>query len=485
MIIPDWLRRQAAVRPDHPAVETESETVSFRALERRVGLLTRRLRATGVERGACVAALLRNGLPLVELVHAVPRLGAALVLLDPRLSAPEAAERAAHARARLVIAEDDTAAAAGAAAAASGAALSVVAPGESPCSEVTSSSGGEPDPLVDLDVPHTILFTSGTSGEPKAVVLTAGNHLWSALGSAARLGVHRDDRWLACLPLTHVGGLSIVLRSVLAGTTVVLHRRFDPDAVARALAIDRVSVVSLVPTTLGRLLPSFGVAPALRCVLLGGAAPTPDLLAAARARGLPLAITYGLTEAASQVATAPPGGTAPLPLLHTSVRIVRADGSAALPEERGGIEVRGPTVTPGYLARDGTLRDPTVDGWLPTGDRGTLDERGALTVSGRRDDVIVTGGENVDPAEVEAVLATHPEVAEVAVAGVPDPEWGQAVAAWIVPRSSVRPTLDELRATCRARLAPHKLPRRLTWVDALPRTATGKVRRATLAATLT
>jgi O-succinylbenzoic acid--CoA ligase len=476
VIVPDWLERQAAVRPDHPALVTAAGSLGFRALEARVALLARRLRAAGIGPGARVGALLGNEIPLVELVHAVPRAGAALVLLDPRLSPAEVAQQAAQARVQLVVAGAASEPAGRAAAAASGARLIAV-----DALDKGAPVGAEPaPPVLDLDAPHTVVFTSGTAGTPKGVVLTAGNHLWSALGSAARLGAHRDDRWLACLPLTHVGGLSIVLRGAITGTTVVLHDHFEAGAVARALAVDGVTLVSLVPTALARLLPLLGAAPALRCVLVGGAAADPELLAAARARGLPLAPTYGLTEAASQVATAAPGDAGLLPLLHTSVRIRGAGGRSVAPGEAGEIQVCGPTVSPGHLAADGTLRAIATDGWLCTGDRGRLGPDGALTVLGRADDVIVTGGENVDPEEVEAALLRHPEVAEAAVAGVADPEWGQAVAAWVVPRAGAHPTLDALRAAARDHLASYKLPRHLIVVDSLPRTATGKVRRVAL-----
>jgi len=455
MIVPDWLARQAAARPEHPALEIDGARVTFHALAAGVDHLARRL----CGRGARVATLLPNGLALVELVHAVPRAGGALVLLDPRLTPAEAARQAAHARADLVVGDGEAAAVARAAGAAhlTPAALADLPP-----------APRGPEPVLDLDAPHTIVFTSGTSGVPRPVTLTAANHFWSAAGSMARLGVERDDRWLACLPLTHVGGLAVLLRSAIAGTTVVLHRRFDAAAVARALVEDRITMVSLVPTMLARVLDRLdGRPPALRCVLLGGAGAPPALLAAARARGLPVAPTYGLTEAASQVATLAPDepadepGEVGAPLWPTEVRVG--------PE--GEILVRGPTLAAGHL-------DP--HGWLHTGDAGRLLPGGRLVVVGRRDDVIVTGGEKVDPAEVEAALLQHPGIAEAAVAGVPDPQWGQAVAAWVVPRAGARPTLAELRDACRARLAPYKLPQRIALVDALPRTASGKVRRAAL-----
>ncbi len=451
MIVPDWLRRQAAVRPQHPAVIADDVTLTYAALDRRVDDVARRLRAMSLPR---VGVQLPNGLPLVTLIHAAGRAGVALVLLDPRSPADETRAQCDAAGVTCVLRSDVLA---------------------------TPPPAPPKEPAIDLEVPHTIVFTSGTSGPAKPVVLTGGNHLWSALGSAARLGAHADDRWLACLPLWHVGGLAIVLRAVIHGATIVLQAGVDVERVARAVTDAGVTLLSLVPTALHRLL-DVRPSPRLRCALIGGAAASPALLERAHAAGWPVAPTYGCTEAASQVATATPGTYAGVghPLLATSVRVLRDDGTEAAVDEDGVIEIAGPTVTPGYLEAGGTIRAVAAGGWFRTGDLGRRDASGALHVLGRRDDVIVTGGENVAPAEVEAALALAPDVAEVAVAGVDDDEWGRAVAAWVVARPGCTPSLDALRAGARAHLAPYKLPRRLFVVAALPRTAAGKVRRAAL-----
>ncbi len=441
---PDWLARQARIRPDHPALVDEGTSLSWHALDARVARIAAGLRAGGVTPGTRIGVRLPNGCTLVELIHAVPRAGGTLVLLDPRLPADETQRQAALARVTLTL--DET-------------------------SPRPDAAPDPPSPL-DLAAPHTVLFTSGTSGMPKAVVLTAGNHLASALASASHLGHRNDDRWLACLPLTHVGGLAIVLRAAITGATVVLHRRFDADRVAHALVHDGITLASLVPTTLARVLAAARERPpALRCVLVGGAGADPDLLERAIRAGLPATPTYGLTEAASQVATAIPGSRALHPLVTTELRIVDDE-----------IQVRGATVSPGVLDADGAIRTATAGGWLGTGDRGRLVDDGSLVVHGRRDDVIVSGGENVDPATVEGALLRHPGVVDAAVAAVADPEWGHVVGAWIVARPGSAPTLAELREACGHVLAPHQLPRRLTLVEALPRTASGKLRRAALRA---
>ena len=472
MIVPDWLDRAAALRPAHPALVVDDETVSFATLAARVAARARALRAAGVTAGGRVGALLPNGLALVELVHAAPRLRATLVLLDPRATPDEVARQVRRAGVQLVVTDR---------------ALRAAVPPGVAVVDGPMLDPGPPDvePLLDLAAPHTVVFTSGSSGEARPIVLTAGNHWWSAAASAARLGAHADERWLACLPCWHVGGLAILLRSAIHATTVVLQRGFHLDAVARALHEEAITMVSLVPTALARLRAT-PAPPRLRCALVGGAAASVELLRDAHARGWPVAPTYGCTEAASQIATAAPedpralAGGVGLPLGPTRVRILRPDDTVAAAGETGVIAVAGPTLTPGTYGDDGALVPLVRDGWLRTGDLGSVDGDGALRVLGRRDDVIVTGGENVAPDEVEGVLASLPGVAEVAVAGVDDPEWGRAVAAWVVAAPGAHPTLETVRAAARTTLAPHKLPRRLYLVDALPRTAAGKVRRVGL-----
>jgi o-succinylbenzoate---CoA ligase len=313
---------------------------------------------------------------------------------------------------------------------------------------------------------RTILFTSGTTGGARPVVLTHGNHDASAIASAWNLGVAPDDRWLCVLPLHQVGGLSILLRSAMYGTTAVLHERFDAAAVVAAIEGGDVSLLSLVPTMLRRVRDAgLGGPGGVRAVLLGGGPVPRDLLEWAAAIGLPVLQTYGMTETASQIATlraeeaVTHHGSAGRPLLGVEVR-VGGDGE---------ILVRGPMVAPASAA---------ADGWLHTGDRGHLDEDGFLHVEGRIDDVIVTGGENVMAVEVEEALLSHPAVADAAVAGVPDREWGRAVTAWVVLATHVPD--GELGAHCRQLLAGHKVPKEFVRVDELPRNAAGKLVRRRL-----
>jgi O-succinylbenzoic acid--CoA ligase len=294
-----------------------------------------------------------------------------------------------------------------------------------------------------------VVHTSGTTGAPRPVELTHANIEANALGSAVALGLDPDERWLCPLPLSHVGGLMVLLRSAIYATTAVL---------GPADALGDVTLASLVPTQLQRVLDHPPEAPRLRAILLGGAGASKALLERAAAASLPVAPTYGLTQACSQVTVAEPGDadTSGFPLPGVELEIA-ADGE---------ILVRGPSVAGG-----GTLR---------TGDLGRLDDRGRLIVTGRRSELIVSGGENVAPAEVEAVLEQHPAVAEAGVFGRADAEWGEAVVAAVVPRNGAPLDAEEVRAFCRARLAGFKVPKAIEEVRALPRTASGKLRRGAL-----
>ncbi len=325
-----------------------------------------------------------------------------------------------------------------------------------------------------------ILFTSGTSGQAKGAVLGRRAFRAAIAGSDARLPLAKGDRWLLAMPPAHVGGLSVVLRCVAARATLVLGPAadgFDARAVADRIARDQVTHVSLVPTMLHRLLaldPPLEVG-SLRAILLGGAPADARLLDEARRRGLPVQCTYGLTEACSQVATALAGdlsrglrGALPIPGLE--VRTVE-----------GEIWVRGPMLFDGYLGHDPN-QTFTPDGWFPTGDLGRVDEAGRLHVEGRRSDLILCGGENVYPAEIEASLLDISGVRAACVFGVRDTEWGERVAAALVMDPGFG--IDEARGACRAvatRLAPFKRPRMVAVIDELPTKAIGKIDRRAVA----
>jgi len=440
MKLDNWLAQRAQTSPDRTALSADGTATSFAELEAEATWVARRLAAQGVRRDATVALTMPPGREMVVLIHALMKLGAVLLPVNPRLSD---AERTAVLKAERPV-------------------LDLSDAGELTQTEADLPLLGEHD----MDDVHCRILTGGSSGASRAIGLTYGNHLWSAVGSAFNIGVQPDDCWLCCLPLSHISGLSIVMRAVIYGTTVGLHEGFDLDRVAEAFEKGEASVASLVSTMLIRLLEAGVDLSSPRAILIGGGPVPDDALSEAVGRGASVVQTYGLTEACSQVTTLGPAdakrklGSAGRPLLTTHLRI-----------EEGEILVQGPTVAPGCA---------DADGWLHTGDLGRIDEEGFLYVEDRIDDLIVTGGENVVPAEVEQVLLRHPEVADAAVVGREDPEWQQAVTAVVVLREDADLGTEELRRHCASELAGYKVPKRIEIASALPRSPSGKLLRRAL-----
>jgi O-succinylbenzoic acid--CoA ligase len=457
-----WIDQRAVTHGEREAVRSDGVTLTWSALRARAAAASARLAALGVGRGDRVALLLADRLAFAVWLHGVTRLGAVAVPLGDRLPAAELARQLATCDCAVLV-DDATTRDQAAALPASACAHRLDA-------ERLDEACSVPPARLELDAPHTIIFTSGSTGAPTPVLLTAGNHYWSALGSGLALGVRDDDRWLACLPPHHVGGLAILMRGVIGAVPAVLQARFDVAAVLRALDDDGITLMSLVPAMLQRLLEARGrrsFPPTLRRVLLGGAPAPRALCAEAARRGLHVALTYGMTETASQLVT---DGRA---LCGAALRIVGAAGEVAAGEV-GRIAVRGPMRSPGRLGADGTLI-PYGD-WLTTNDLGSIDADGDLTLLGRADDVVISGGENVHPREVEVALESHPAVAEACAFGLPDPTWGEIVAAQVRLRDASTDTAA-IAAHVRRLLAPGKLPRRIEAVADFPRSAAGKILR--------
>jgi o-succinylbenzoate---CoA ligase len=488
MVVDAWLERAAASAPSAVAVQTPLEICSYGELLSRARAGAGELAARGAGRGERVAIALPAGLDFACALHACLLLGAAAVPVDLRFGERE--------RAAIM----------------NGAAVVVDGPLR------TDTAPGAPGGVThDLDAVAAVIHTSGTTSAPKPVELTYGNFLWSALGSAVALGLDPHERWLCNLPLSHVGGLSILLRSAIYGTTAVVHERFDTELTLQAMmgeagggvhlfeppnearagvsSVARfgtppgapVTLVSLVATTLTRLLDAgLERPPALRCALTGGGPVPAALLKRAHAAGVQVSLTYGMTEACSQVTTLPPKpGDARLrrasPFRPVAIDRSSAETPAAGPPlfctrvrttPEGEIEVAGPTLARGAAGEDG---------WLRTGDMGRLNDEGHLLVTGRKADTIVSGGENVAPTEVEAVLEEHPGVLEAAAIGRADERWGEAVTALVVVRNGAKLHGEELRVHCAARLASYKVPKEVALVEGpLPRTRSGKLLRREL-----
>jgi o-succinylbenzoate---CoA ligase len=444
MVVEAWLERAAAANGDALAIESPQGDVSYTELLAGARAGSAELLRRGVGRADRVAIALPAGLEFVRALHACMLLGVVAVPVDLRMSSNEQA----HILDGTTLVLDEPL-------------------------PTRTAPGTETIPSLAHDLADTlaVIHTSGTTSAPKPVKLTYGNFLWSAIGSAVALGSDPHERWLCALPLSHVGGLSILIRSVISQSTAVVHERFETDRVLEALREHQITLCSLVATTLKRLLDAgLERPPALRCALTGGGPVPGALLDRARTAGVPVLQTYGLTEACSQVTTTPltalhasqqPSGAGP-PLFCTRLSIA-PDGE---------IQLAGPTIAGASLAKDG---------WLHTGDLGELDEHGALHITGRKADTIVSGGENLAPSEIEAVIEAHPAVLEAAVVGRADDTWGEAVVAIVVLREGAAADGETVRAHCAERLAPYKVPKRVTFTtDPLPRTRSGKLMRRAL-----
>jgi O-succinylbenzoic acid--CoA ligase len=447
------------------------QTWTYRQLNTLVNDWCGRFAALGTRGGSRVGVLMPSGLEYVCAVHALSRLAATLLPLSLRLTWNEIQWQVDQVECDFLLCTPEL----GTEAAGSLVPLPLIT------TDYLAQIEREPFTSVptDLDAVQSIIFTSGTSGKPKGVQITFGNLYHSALASAERLGADADDRWLCPLPFYHVGGLSIIFRSAIYGSAMVLPSSLSTEALVQSLHASQSTIVSLVPTMLYRMLEAdFVLPPSLRLILLGGAAASPELVQRCIERNLPIALTYGLTEAASQVATATPEQvrskpcSVGKPLSGTTVRVTDANGNDQPPGEYGEIIVSGATVMRGYLGQ------PQTNGTIRTGDIGYLDADGDLWLVQRRSDLIVSGGENVYPSEVEAVLRQHPMIADACVVGVPDAEWGQRVAAMVALRAGMTLSEAELIAFSRERLAGYKQPRRVVFVDELPQTASGKVQRS-------
>lgn len=453
-----WTLTPRALLPGHPAAGM------WPFLLPGVGGALVWLRSLGIERGQRIGLAGINAPTTAALLQALPLAGVTTVLFNRRLTVEELDAQATRARLDRLLADPAHPLA--------GRRKAISLPdafADQPVTDVT--------PLGDIDA-ALVLFTSGTSGQAKAARLG-----WAAIRQAADaaaqvlpLGV--GSAWLGCLPLDHIGGASVILRSGRAGGSVVLQDRFDATATTAVIDRGEVHGASVVPTMLHRLVHERGERPwppTLRCLLTGGGPLAPELIARCTALGLAPSQTYGLTEAASQVCTLLPDeagahpGSAGRALPGMQVRVVD-----------GVIGVRGGALFAGY-EDDGAVQRPfDRDGWFTTGDLGELTADGFLTVHGRRSDLIISGGENIHPADIEAALEGHPGIAEAGVYGQADAEWGQVVAAVLVARGE--PVGDaELKQWCERRLAGFKRPKHWRWAGHLPRTATGKLQRHRLA----
>ncbi|RKH42041.1 o-succinylbenzoate--CoA ligase [Corallococcus sicarius] len=467
------IQEGARRHPEAEALRFAGRGWTFGTLDAEVARWTATLEARGVGQGDRVAVLSTSHPSVTFLFWALGRRGAVFAPLNARLTRAELQPLVDAVAPRLTLALES---------------LRDRLPGAESLEAFPDLEAARPSRTWEgeADTPRVILFTSGTTGRPKGAVLTEAAFRASCRASAQNLGPHPAPRWLGTLPLFHVGGLAMLTRTAYEGGCLLLHDRFDADAVNRAIDEEGASHASFVATTLERVLDARAdrrLPDTFRCALIGGGPVPTALLTRARAAGLRALQTYGLTEACSQVTTERPdeadGRTAGTPLPGLEVRIVGTDGAPLAVGQEGDVEVRGPTLMACYWNQPDATRDAFHDGWLRTRDVGVTDARGRLTLLSRRTDLIVRGGENLYPAEIEAVLANHPAIAESAVVGVPEPHWGEVPVAFVVLRPG-HALPGDLDAWCRQSLARFKVPSRFVAIETLPRNAMSKVERPVL-----
>lgn len=459
-LLASWLIRAAARHPEAAALIVADRAYTNRELHDRTAMLAGRLQTRGLLLEEVAAVQLSSAESLALIAHAVSRLGCALLPLNPVLPAGRR-----DVLIRLAGAQRD----------ATGVVLDALA---------DTGAGNLPEPTSWVaNGIELLIATSGTQGEPKAVMLSGANLQAGTLASHSRLPLAAGDAWLACLPLYHIGGMAILYRCAEAGATVVLHEGFDPLRVWRDLDTYRVSHISLVPAMLAKLLDAGRDAPppaTLKYALVGGGPLSAALAQRARAAGWPVCATYGMSEAGSQVATLCDlskdwvSGQVGAPLPGFEVEIVDENGCPIA--GAGRIRIRGGAVMAGYA---NPQRQPGLgleQGWFVSGDLGCFDDQGKLTVLGRHDDTLVSGGVNVHPQAVEEVLKRCPGVTDVALAAVVDDTWGDLLVAFVAGEAS-----DEaLEKWCREALPSAMRPRRFAHVPALPRNVLGKLERQAL-----
>jgi fatty-acyl-CoA synthase len=485
-----WMTRRAALSPQRTALVFEDQSITYAEFDRHINRAAHALRALGVNQGDRVAYLDLNHPRFFVTLFAAAKLGAIFVPLNFRLTAPELSFIVNDAGVHTLVHDemfapvidqirDDIGV--------RNLVCTTAREGVRAWADVMHDQRDSAlDNQVSADDVAVIMYTSGTTGRPKGAMLTHGNFLWNNINALLGYDTLADDRTLVVAPLFHIGGLNVTpLSAFLKGATVVLERTFDPTRVLEQIPRQRITTMFGVPAMFLFMSQHPGFAAAdlssVRTFICGGA-PVPEaLIRLYGERGISFAQGYGLTETAPFASLVPIDraldkiGSAGVPPFFTDVRCIDDRDEPLPPGERGEVVVRGPNVMKGYWNRPDATAEAIRNGWFHTGDVGVMDDEGFLYIVDRKKDMIISGGENIYPAEVEDCIYTHPDVAEVAVIGVPDARWGEAVCAIVVPKSGTAPTEQDIRDFTQGRLARYKQPHTVIFTDVLPRNPAGKV----------
>ncbi|MGW5462786.1 acyl-CoA synthetase [Streptomyces sp. NPDC003996] len=480
-----WPARRARKTPHRTALIHDERPTDYRTLYTRVTRLAHALRDRGVRRGDRIAHLGPNHPAYLETLFAAGTLGAVFVPLNTRLAGPEIAYQLADSGAKVLV---HGPAHAGLVAGLSGETdvRTRIEIGDAYEQALAAASDEPIDEPVTPDDTCIIMYTSGTTGRPKGAMLTHGNLIWNAVNVLVDHDLIADERALVSAPLFHTAGLNMLtLPVLLKGGTCVLVEAFDPETTLDLIERHRITFMFGVPAMFDQVArhPRWADADlsSLRILTCGGSpVPTP-LIAAYQQRGLTFLQGYGMTEAAPGTLfldaehAVTKAGSAGVPHFFSDVRVVRPDLTPVDVGETGEVVVRGPHVMAGYWGLPEETAAAFADGWFRSGDAARVDEDGYVHIVDRIKDMIISGGENVYPAEIEDLLLAHPGIAECAVIGVPDDKWGEVPRAVVVPAPGVDLDPDEVLASLTGRLAKYKIPKSVVVTDELPRTATGKL----------